>query len=281
MDGFGAEIAAATCVGEGFDLRQVDPSSTPAFTGTKQDAAELMATSAEQLSDLQQRLYANGVDKEGRSLLLIVQGMDTAGKGGIMRHVVGEVDPQGVKIKAFKAPTEEELAHHFLWRIEHELPPPGCLGVFDRSHYEDVLNVRVNNLVPEAEWSGRYAEINDFEHHIAQRGTAIVKVMLHISRSEQAARLLTRLERPDKYWKYNPDDVTERHHWPAYMDAYQAIFDQTNTPRAPWHVVPADKKWYSRLVVNQLLLEALRAMDLQWPPATFDIAEEKQRLAES
>lgn len=274
-------ITASVRARVGFDLSEIDASSTPGFTGDKQSAAELTKQSAVELAGLQQRLYANGVDKSGSSLLLVVQGMDTAGKGGIMRHVVGEVDPQGVRIKAFKSPTEEELSHDFLWRIKRELPPPGYIGVFDRSHYEDVLVARVHNLVPPEQWSARYELINEFERELVAGGTTVIKVMLHISKDEQERRLLERLNRADKYWKYSPHDVTERRFWPAYMEAYQAMIDRTNTDHAPWSVIPANKKWYARLAVNQLLLEALRSLDLEWPEADFDIETEKKRLAES
>lgn len=282
MSKYSAEkIPAALRAGAGFDLAKLSPAATPGFKGDKKQAAKLVAAGAAELSDLQERLFANGHDGEGRSILLIVQGMDTAGKGGIMRHVVGEVDPQGVAIKAFKAPTKEELAHPFLWRIRNALPRPGYIGVFDRSQYEDVLVVRVHDLVPRNVWSRRYAQINAFEKKVAESGTQIIKVMLHISPEEQKARLAERLERKDKYWKYNPRDVDERLQWAAYMEAYQAVLEKTNTDHAPWHVVPADKKWFARLAVNQLLLEALRSLDLKWPAADFDVKAEQKRLAKS
>jgi PPK2 family polyphosphate:nucleotide phosphotransferase len=213
-------------------------------------------------------------------VLLVVQGMDTSGKGGIMRHVIS-VNPQGVKAIAFKAPTEEELAHHYLWRIRKALPAPGQLGVFDRSHYEDVLIVRVHGLVPEEVWSTRYAEINEFEREVVAAGTTVIKILTYISKDEQKARLLERLDRPDKHYKYNPGDVDERACWDDYMEAYQAVLDTTSTIAAPWYVVPADRKWYARLAVQQLLLDALRGLDLQWPTADFDVELEKKRLAES
>ncbi len=274
-------VAEAVRVGEGFDLASVDPRSTPGFKGGKNDAAKLLAKHAVELNELQERLYAGGRDGTGPSVLLVVQGMDTSGKGGIMRHVVGQFDPQGVSIKAFKAPTKEELSHPFLWRIRNALPKPGMIGVFDRSQYEDVLVVRVHDLVPRAQWSRRYAQINAFEKKVAAGGTQIIKVMLHISPEEQKARLGERLARKDKYWKYNPNDVTEREHWSDYMEAYQAVLDKTNTEHAPWHVVPADRKWYARLAVNQLLVETLRRLDLKWPPAEFDVKAETKRLAAS
>ena len=211
-------------------------------------------------------------------MLLVVQGIDTAGKGGIMRHVVGAVDPQGVDHAAFGAPTRQERKHHFLWRIRRALPRPGRIGVFDRSHYEDVLVARVNDLVPKDVWSARYGEINDFEREVAHSGTAIVKVMLHISRAEQKERLLERLDRPDKYWKYDPGDVDERLRWRDYEQAYEDVLSRCSTDAGPWYVVPADRKWYARWAVQQLLLAQLRDLDLSWPLAHFDVEEERQRL---
>jgi PPK2 family polyphosphate:nucleotide phosphotransferase len=269
-----AGIARAVRVGKNFDLARVDSDGTPGWTGGKKHAARAMERDAEELTDLQERLFA----AKQQSVLLIVQGMDTAGKGGIMRHVVGEVDPQGVRIKAFKAPTKEELAHPFLWRIKNALPQPGYIGVFDRSQYEDVLVVRVHDLVPRNVWSRRYEQINKFEKKVVESGTRIIKVMLHVSKDEQKARLTERLTRKDKYWKFNPRDIDERGHWDEYMDAYQAVLDRTNTSYAPWHVVPADNKWFARLAVNQLLLKELRSLKLKWPPADFDVKEERKRL---
>lgn len=274
-------VAQAVRIGPGFQLADLDAASTPGFTGGKKSAAKAMAETSDEMSELQERLYANGRDGNGPAVLLIVQGMDTSGKGGIMRHVVGQVDPQGVKLTAFKAPTKEELAHPFLWRIENALPKPGYIGVFDRSQYEDVLVVRVHNYVPRATWSRRYAQINRFEQKVAASGTRIIKVMLHISPEEQKARLAERLARKDKHWKYNPNDIFEREHWAEYMDAYQAVLDKTNTKAAPWHVVPADNKWFARFAVNQLLLEQLRACKLSWPKAEFDVKAEQKRLAQT
>ncbi|MGK2879036.1 MAG: polyphosphate kinase 2 family protein [Solirubrobacterales bacterium] len=274
-------ISNAVRIGAGFELARCDAASTPGFTGGKKAATDVLASGAQELSELQERLYANGRDGSGPSVLLIVQGMDTSGKGGIMRHVVGQVDPQGVKLTAFKAPTDEELDHPFLWRINKALPRPGYIGVFDRSHYEDVLVVRVHNFVPRATWSRRYAQINKFEQRVTESGTSIIKVMLHISSEEQKARLAERLSRRDKYWKFNPNDVDERAHWPDYMEAYQAVLDKTNTYEAPWHVIPAGSKWFARLAVNQLLLEALRDLHLKWPKATFDVKAEQKRLAQT
>jgi PPK2 family polyphosphate:nucleotide phosphotransferase len=240
-----------------------------------------MAKAVAELDDLQERLYADASAGAQAAVLLVVQGMDTAGKGGIMRHVVGSVDPQGVRYTAFKAPTEEERRHPFLWRIRKALPRPGQIGVFDRSHYEDVLIARVRNLVPPATWARRYGQINTFEHSVVGAGTTIIKVMLHISADEQKARLSERLERPEKHWKYNPGDVDERELWPAYQEAYQVAIDRCSTQDAPWFVIPADRKWFARLAVQQLVVEQLRALAPSWPPATYDVEAEKQRLAQT
>lgn len=272
--------ATALRVDEGFDLAAVDPDATPGYVGSKADGVADLAAQAPRLDELQERLFAESrSEATDRAVLLVLQAMDTAGKGGIVRHVVGSVDPQGVKLTAFKKPTPEELAHDFLWRIERRLPEPGFIGVFDRSHYEDVLIGRVRALAPPEEIERRYDAINDFEARVVASGTRIVKVMLHISYAEQGDRLMERLDRPDKHWKYNPGDVDERALWPDYMAAYQTVFDRTSTRVAPWHVVPANRKWYARLAVQRLLLDALEAVDPQWPAATFDVEREKQRLA--
>ncbi len=267
-------------VGEGFRLADVDPDATPGYARGKKDGAADLAAGVEELDQLQERLFAQSRIEEGApAVLLVLQAIDSAGKGGIVRHVVGAVDPQGVSLVAFKKPTPEELAHDFLWRIEKHVPEPGFIGVFDRSHYEDVLIGRVRALAPPEEIERRYGAIVDFEKRLTDAGIRVVKVMLHISPDEQKARLLERLERVDKHWKYNPGDVDERQLWPAYMDAYQALFERTSTPNAPWHVIPANSKWYARLTVQALLLEALEDIDPQWPRADFDVDAEKKRLA--
>ncbi|MDN3497423.1 polyphosphate kinase 2 family protein [Planococcus sp. APC 4015] len=274
------DVADLLRVGEGFRLADVDPESAPGHPGGKAEGERDLAAGADQLDEYQERLFAaSRSDATDASVLLVLQAMDSAGKGGIIRHVVGSVDPQGVMLTAFKKPTSEELAHDFLWRVEKRVPDAGFIGVFDRSHYEDVLIGRVRELAPPEEIERRYGAVNDFEKRLTQAGTRIVKVMLHISSDEQKARLGERLERADKHWKYNPGDVDERQLWPAYMDAYQAVFDRTSTDWAPWHVVPANRKWYARLSVQALLLEALEDIDPQWPAATFDVEAEKARLA--
>ena len=268
--------------GEGFRLGEVDPESTPGYDGDKKSGKKDLEALSAELNDLQERLFAAHHDEDsGPAVLLVLQAMDTAGKGGIVRHVVGAVDPQGVELAAFKKPTVEELAHDFLWRIRPRVPGPGMIGVFDRSHYEDVLIGRVRELADETEIERRYTAINDFEAELIAAGVRIVKVMLHISPDEQKERLAERLERPDKHWKYNPGDVDERLLWPDYMDAYQAAFDRTSTEATPWFVVPANRKWYARLAVQRLLLDVLKDIDPQWPAADFDVEVEKKRLAES
>jgi PPK2 family polyphosphate:nucleotide phosphotransferase len=265
----------------GFQLSAVDTGSTPGFLGKKRDSADALDEGAGILSHLQEMFYANSREGDPRKILLVLQAMDTAGKGGIVRHVVGSVDPQGIQYTSFKAPTKAELTHDFLWRIRKHVPANGMLGVFDRSHYEDVLIARVRSLAPAAEIEKRYDLINRFEQELADNDTTIVKVMLHISSAEQKSRLAERLARPDKHWKYNPGDVDERMRWGGYQEAYQIAIDRTSTAAAPWFVVPADHKWYARLAVQHLLIDALRRMDLDWPAATFDVAAEQARLSAS
>lgn len=266
-------------VTEGFDLTALDPGSTPGFTGDKDDAEEYLEDRGEVLSELQERLFAEGRAGGERAVLLVLQGLDTSGKGGIVRHVMGLVDPQGVALRSFGVPTAEERGHHYLWRIRNALPAAGRIGVFDRSHYEDVLVVRVDELVPRTVWERRYDEINAFERELVTDGLTIVKVALVISPDEQAERLRERIERPDKHWKYHPSDLDVRGKWAAYREAYQAVFDRTSTEAAPWYAVPADNKWYARLAVAELLARALEGLDLGWPEKDFDIATELARLA--
>lgn len=265
-------------VDDGFQLREVDPAATPAFGGNRKSAQALQGQLAARIADVQERLYAESQSGGGRSLLLVVQGMDTSGKGGIMRHVIGAMDPQAIKQTAFKAPNEEERRHHFLWRVAKALPAAGEIGVFDRSHYEDVLIARVRELVSRAVWSGRYREINEFEDSIVGSGTTIVKVMLHVSSEEQKRRLARRLQRPDKHWKFHPSDIDERAFWSDYMEAYQAALTMCSTEGAPWFCVPADHKWYARLAVSSLVLDALEVMDPQWPEVDLDVEKELARL---
>ncbi|WP_115790439.1 polyphosphate kinase 2 family protein [Arthrobacter silvisoli] len=268
-------------VGARFKLSRVNPESTPGYPGRKAAGVALLAAQDGRLDVLQEMLFAEGNFGSSKRVLLILQAMDTAGKGGIVEHVVGSMDPQGVKVAPFKTPTDEEKAHDFLWRIEKALPAAGFVGVFDRSHYEDVLIHRVHGWADETELERRYAAINEFEARLAADGTAIVKVMLHISREEQKARLLARLDDPSKHWKYSPVDLKERAHWDAYMDAYQLVFDKTSTEVAPWYVIPANRKWFARIAVQELLLETLGKLNLRWPKATFDVPAERARALRS
>jgi PPK2 family polyphosphate:nucleotide phosphotransferase len=233
------------------------------------------------LATLQEKLFAEAKFGGKKRVLLILQAMDTAGKGGIVAHVVGAMDPQGVQLKAFKAPTDEEKSYDFLWRIEKEVPAAGMVGVFDRSHYEDVLIHRVHRWASPEELERRYTAINEFEARLADSGTRIVKVMLNISRDEQKARLLARLDDPSKHWKYSSGDLKERAFWDDYMAAYQAAFDKTHTEVAPWHVIPANKKWYARIAVQQLLLQAMEDLHLEWPAAEFDVDMERSLVERS
>lgn len=276
--GFATPPEKLLVVRNGFSLATIDPASHPGFHGGKEVASSMLASGDSQLADLQSRLFAQG-RQEGRSVLLVLQGMDTAGKGGIISHVVGAVDVQGVHVAAFRAPSPEEKAHDFLWRIEKELPGPGVIGCFDRSHYEDVLIHRVHGWASGDELERRYAAIIDFESRLLRDGITLIKVMLHISAEEQRRRLLARLNDPAKRWKFSPDDVTERSHWAQYMEAYQVALARTSSPQAPWYVVPADDKWYARLAVQRILVATLDEMHLSWPKPTYDVAEQRRRLA--
>lgn len=276
---FSVSPTQSLLAGPDLELARIDPASTPGFVGGKQEGKTRLAAGKDRLSELQEKLFAESRFGSEISVLLILQAMDTAGKGGIVRHVVGAVDPQGVQHHAFKAPTAAEKKHDFLWRIRKELPGPGMIGVFDRSHYEDVLIHRVRKLAAPEVLNERYEEIREFEAALVQSGTRIIKVMLHLSKDEQKKRLEERLERKDKHWKYNPGDLAERALWDDYQRAYQLAIERTSTPDAPWFVVPADRKWYARIAVQQLLTDTLAGMQLSWPKATFDVAEEKAKLA--
>jgi PPK2 family polyphosphate:nucleotide phosphotransferase len=262
-------------------LASIDPASRPGFKGNKENSLKVLAKGVLEIGDHQERLYAESLSGGTRSVLLVLQGMDSSGKGGTVEHVLGGVDPHGLKIHAFKAPTPEEKAHDFLWRVRPQLPPPGFLGVFDRSHYEDVLIERVHAMAPAAEIEARYGTIEEFEAELAKTGTTIIKIMLHISPDEQKVRLLARLDDSTKQWKFNPGDVDERGFWNQYQDAYQIAIQRTTTDVAPWYVVPADHKWYSRLAVQDILLTHLRALNADWPSPTYDVAAQRARVVAS
>lgn len=267
--------------GRRFRLSDVDPSSTPGARGGKSAAEAELAASAHELRGLQEKLFAQSrLGSQGR-LLVVLQAMDAAGKGGIVNHVFSQADPYGLEVTAFKAPTEEERAHDFLWRVAPRVPGPGVIGVFDRSHYEDVLIQRVRGFAPPEEIERRYGAIVEFERGIVDAGVRIVKIMLHISPQEQAARLLARLDDPEKHWKYNAGDVDERLHWAEYMEAFQIAIDRTDAPHAPWFVVPADSKKYARAAVQRIVISELQRMRPEWPEPDFDIAAERARVEAS
>ena len=268
-------------VGPGFSLAEQPTDGTPGFRGGKREGRSALSDGAKVLADLQEQLYAGGRQGDPRSVLLVLQAMDTAGKGGIVGHVIGSMGPGGVHYAAFEKPTPQELAHDFLWRIWRQLPAAGQVGVFDRSHYEDVLVGRVRHLAPPEEVERRYGAINSFEEELFRSGTTVVKVMLHLGRDEQRKRLASRLENRDKLWKFNPGDVDDRLLWDDYAEAYQIILDRTSTEDAPWFVVPADHKWYARVAVQQILIGALQRLDLDWPVPEYDVEEQKRRLARS
>src|SRR4051794_12040534 len=248
------------------DLRAIDTTATLGAPGDKGAAAAALDAAGGELADLQEQLRAMaGVEEAPARLLLVLQGMDTSGKDGVIKRGLEAMNPTWMHIKGFSAPTQEERRHHFLWRVRREVPPAGMVGVFSRSHYEDVVAVRVRGLVGEDVWRPRFDEINVFEAEIAAAGTAIVKVFLHISRDYQRDRQLRRLDRKDKRWKFAPGDLDDRDRWDDYMTAYAEAMERCNTPQAPWFVVPGDHKWYRNWAVSQLVRETLREMDLRWP----------------
>jgi PPK2 family polyphosphate:nucleotide phosphotransferase len=263
------------------DLAAIDPRGTPGLPKGKRKkwARSQFAEVSQRLATYQEMLFAQAkVGGDRRRLLLLLQAMDCGGKDGTTKQVAGAMNPAAVRVTGFGKPTDEELRHHFLWRIRKALPPPGWVGVFNRSHYEDVLVVRVHNLVPARTWRARYAQINRFEQELVDDGVTLVKVMLHISPEEQLERLAARLDDPTKHWKYNPDDLDERARWADYQAAYADALAKCSTDAAPWYVVPADRKWYRDWAVSQLLLEAFAGLDLEYPKGEFDEAAERERL---
>jgi PPK2 family polyphosphate:nucleotide phosphotransferase len=257
---------------------QRDPATRPKAPRGKPRTLAAAAAEAEELAGLQERLYAEATAGGTRWLLVVLQGMDTSGKGGTIKHVIGAMNLQGTQVVAFTKPTPAERRHHFLWRVRRRTPPPGIVGVFDRSHYEDVLVARVHSLAPPDEIERRYGEINDFEAELAAEDVTIVKVFLHLSFEEQCRRLLARLEDPEKRWNFNPGDVDERALWSDYTQAYQLALDRCSTPTAPWYVVPVDRKWYRNRAVGRLVLGTLRDLDPRYPQPDLDVAALKARL---
>jgi PPK2 family polyphosphate:nucleotide phosphotransferase len=263
------------------DLASLDPRARPMGPRNKTNAAEAMVDIGGRLDALQEALYAEATGGSPRAVLLVLQGMDTSGKGGVIRHVGGLVNPQGLQIATFKKPTAEELAHDFLWRVRRQVPVAGRIGIFDRSHYEDVLIARVDALVPEDVWQRRYTEISQFEAELDEQGVTILKCMLHISQKVQLERLVARLDDPAKRWKYNPADLDSRAKWPAYQEAYAEALRRTDTDAAPWYVIPSDRKWYRNWAVAALLAETLADLDPRFPQPAFDVDAERARLAAS
>lgn len=264
------------------DLSAIAPTSTPGFVGSprgKRLRRRLHKFDAE-LQTLQEQLFAHSRSgtPETTSVLLILQGMDTSGKGGMIRNALSVFDPQGLRPISFGAPTAEEREHDFLWRIKKHVPKPGEIVVFDRSHYEDVLIQRVEEMATPAEIERRYEAIVDFESQLAARGVSIIKVMLHISPEFQRENLLRRLRRDDKRWKFDPSDIANREKWEDYQRAYEIAIDRTHTEEAPWYIIPGDNKLYARTAVKYLVLRRLRAMNLEWPTPSYDVDEAYSRL---
>jgi PPK2 family polyphosphate:nucleotide phosphotransferase len=254
-------------VGAAPRLRERDPRDTTGAPGDKEATRATFDALSDEMLDLQDRLYA----ESAQSLLVVLQAMDTGGKDGTIKHVFRGLNPQGVHVTTFKAPNDDELAHDFLWRVHKTTPGRGLIGIFNRSHYEDVLIARVNGLVPEPVWRARYAHINHFEALLGEDArTRVIKLFLHISPEEQAERLRERLERPDKRWKFRRADVDERTRWDEYIAAYEDALARTSTARAPWYVVPADRKWFRDWAVSRIFIETLRDMDPRYPPPAED-----------
>jgi PPK2 family polyphosphate:nucleotide phosphotransferase len=250
-------------------IAKIASDGTPGSPGNKRETEAASEKLKDELAELQGRLYAEST----RSLLVVFQAMDAGGKDGAIRKVFGGVNPQGCRVTSFKAPSEEERSHDFLWRVHHAAPRHGEIGIFNRSHYEDVLIVRVHQLVPKSVWSKRYAAINAFEQQLAAAGTTVVKFYLHISKEEQAERFRKRLEEPDKNWKFNTADLEERKHWDDYQEAFEDALTKTSTPAAPWYVIPADHKWYRDWAVLTVLVQTLQEMDPQYPEPAIDLAD--------
>lgn len=246
-----------------FKLKDFKPSDRGERSGSKAEDQAKLSKIATEINEYQDILHAEGK----RKVLMILQGMDASGKDGTVKHVLGGCDPLGIHLASFKKPTKEELAHDYLWRVHQEVPAAGELAVFNRSHYEDVLIVRVHDWISEAECKRRYKQINDFERLLTETGTTIIKCFIHISKEEQKERFQDRLNEPDKTWKFNPGDLVERARWDDYQDAYEKALKATSTKHAPWYVVPADSKTNRNLLISRLLLKTLKKMDLQHPSA--------------
>jgi PPK2 family polyphosphate:nucleotide phosphotransferase len=257
-------------------LKNYDPNDTSLFVDGKKEAKAAMLKLNPELDLLQEQLYAEGKHK----LLIILQAMDTGGKDGTIRSVFEGVNPQGVKVASFKTPTPLELSHDYLWRVHQHTPARGEIVIFNRSQYEDVLVVRVHELVPEEVWSKRYEQINAFEHMLTDEGTTVLKFYFHIDLQEQAKRFLARVEDPTKQWKFNPGDLAERERWADYMQAYKDMIKRTSTPWAPWYVIPANKKWYRNWLIAKIVIKTLKSLDMHYPAPSEDLEPYQKRLLE-
>lgn len=255
--------------GSRVELGKIDPEDRKGFSGDKKEANVHIAKLSEKLEQLQELLYAEHKHK----LLIVLQGMDTSGKDGTIRHVFQAVDPLGVRVVSYKAPTAEELDHDYLWRVHRQVPGKGETVIFNRSHYEDVLVVRVHNLVPSEEWSKRYDQINAFEKLLADEGTSILKFFLYISKEEQKKRLQARLDDATKQWKFNAADLKERERWTDYMTAYEDALSKTSTDWSPWYIVPANVKWYRNLVIATTIMNALEGLHMKYPTPDVDLSQ--------
>ncbi|HPY32705.1 MAG TPA: polyphosphate kinase 2 family protein [Anaerolineaceae bacterium] len=257
-------------------LKDYDPNDSRLFEGNKKDSKEALLKLNTELAALQEQLYAEGKHR----LLIVLQAMDTGGKDGVIRAVFEGVNPQGVKVASFKVPTPVELSHDYLWRVHQQTPGKGEMVIFNRSHYEDVLVVRVHQLVPEEVWSRRYQHIREFERLLADEGTTVLKFYLHIDLQEQAQRFLARVEDPTKQWKFNPGDLDERERWEEYMKAYEDMLNQTSTDWAPWYIIPANKKWYRNWLISKIVIKTLKDLDMRYPAAPENIEDYHKRLLE-
>ncbi len=253
--------------GAKIQLSEIDTNEKALFEdGGKEESYEAFDELQTELQELQRMLYAQGKHR----VLVVIQAMDTGGKDGCVRHVFSRVDPQGLSVYSFKKPSEEELAHDFLWRIHQNVPADGVLAIFNRSHYEDIVAVKVKKLFPDKVWKRRFDHVVDFEKMLAEEGTTIVKIFLHISKDEQKERLQSRLDREDKHWKFNPDDLKDRALWDDFMKTYEEVLSKTSTKEAPWYIVPADRKWYRNLVVARIMVDTLKGLKMNYPEIDWD-----------
>lgn len=255
-------------------LAELDPNDTSKFNGTKKEGIQKLATLNKKLEELQEIFYA----EHKHRLLIIFQAMDTGGKDGTIRSVFDGVNPQGVRVASFKTPTPEELDHDYLWRVHKQTPGRGEIVIFNRSHYEDVLVVRVHQLVPKEIWQKRFRQINQFEKQLHEEGTTILKFFLHIDLDEQKQRLLERIQDPVKQWKFNPGDLEERKLWPQYMEAYEDAINKTSTSWAPWYVIPANRNWYRNLMVAETMVDTLQRMKIRFPQPVENISSYQNPL---